>query len=77
MITRKATAPIVYGGICATSSVSSVSGTSAEAEGTLIQVYENGIAEGSTTTGLANETWTASTGIRLDIGSSVTAKAFS
>ncbi|MCI4443284.1 MAG: hypothetical protein JHC39_07240, partial [Lentimicrobium sp.] len=76
-IKRVALAPTVNGPICSTAAVTSVSGTSVEAAGTIIQVYENGIAEGSTTTVLANGTWTASTGISIALGSTITAKASS
>jgi len=74
-IKRVALAPTVNGPICSTAAVTSVSGTSVEAAGTIIQVYENGIAEGSTTTVAANGTWTASTGISIALGSTITAKA--
>uniref|UniRef100_UPI00286CADE3 hypothetical protein n=1 Tax=Flavobacterium sp. TaxID=239 RepID=UPI00286CADE3 len=76
-IKRVALAPTVYGPICTNAAVTSVSGTSVEATGTIIQVFENGIAEGSTTTVLANGTWTASTGISIALGSTITAKASS
>jgi hypothetical protein len=69
------TAPVVTGSYCTTSLITSVSGTSTEAAGTVIQVYENSIAEGSTTTVQSNGTWTASTGISIAAGSSITARA--
>ena len=75
VIQRKGITPVINGPICTNAAVTSVSGTSVEAAGTIIQVFENGIAEGSTTTVLANGTWTASTGINIALGSTITAKA--
>ncbi|TRX36157.1 gliding motility-associated C-terminal domain-containing protein [Flavobacterium sp. ZT3R18] len=70
-------APTVNSPLCSTGAITSVSGTSIEATGTLIQVYENGISEGATTTVSASGTWTASTGISIALGSIITAKASS
>ncbi|MFV8376214.1 beta strand repeat-containing protein, partial [Flavobacterium sp. GSP11] len=75
VIQRKGITPVINGPICTNAAVISVSGTSVEAVGTIIRVYENGVAEGSTTTVLANGTWTASTGISIALGSTITAKA--
>lgn len=68
------TAPVISSTYCATSPVTSVTGTSIEPNGTTIQVYENGVAEGSTTT-VTNGAWTASTGISIALGATITAKA--
>lgn len=68
------TAPVISSTYCATAPITSVSGTSIESNGTVIQVYENGVAEGSTTT-VTNGAWTASTGISIALGSIITAKA--
>ncbi|WP_316632483.1 hypothetical protein [uncultured Flavobacterium sp.] len=73
-VQRKAITPIINGPICSAAAVTSVSGTLAEAAGTTIQVYENGVLEGTTTVA-ANGTWTASTGISIALGSTITAKA--
>ncbi|UQD55309.1 gliding motility-associated C-terminal domain-containing protein [Flavobacterium sp. K5-23] len=73
-ITRKANAPIINGPICSTAAITSVSGKSNEAAGTTIQVFENGVLEGTTTVA-SNSTWTASSGINIAIGSTITAKA--
>ena len=74
-IYTNATSPVVIGPYCSTVAITSVSGTSIDPAGTIIQVYENGIAEGSTTTVTATGTWTASTGISIALGSTITAKA--
>ncbi|OFX53624.1 MAG: hypothetical protein A2046_14100 [Bacteroidetes bacterium GWA2_30_7] len=74
-IYTNAVPPIVTGSYCSTTAITSVSGTSIDPTGTIIQVYENGIAEGSTTTVTANGTWTASVGISIALGSTITAKA--
>ncbi|MBU2020088.1 MAG: tandem-95 repeat protein, partial [Bacteroidetes bacterium] len=67
--------PTITGTYCAgPSGVTSVSGTSTEANGTIIQVFENGIIEGSTTT-VNGGVWTASTGISIAAGSTITARA--
>lgn len=68
------TAPVVTGTYCSTVAITSVTGTSTEANGTTIQVYENGVAEGSTTT-VNNGLWTAATGISIALGATITAKA--
>ncbi|HET6226381.1 MAG TPA: hypothetical protein VFF27_08890, partial [Bacteroidia bacterium] len=68
------TAPVITGSYCSTAAITSVSGTSTEANGTTIQVYENGVAEGSTTT-VTNGAWTANVGINIALGSTITAKA--
>jgi hypothetical protein len=68
------TAPVVTGTYCSTVAITSVSGTSSESNGTTIQVYENGVAEGVTTT-VTNGAWTASTGINIALGSTITARA--
>lgn len=72
--TTASTAPIITGTYCATAPITSVSGTSVEPNGTIIQVYENGVAEGATTT-VSNGTWTASSGISIALGATITAKA--
>lgn len=68
------TAPVISSTYCSTAPITSVSGTSIEPNGTTIQVYENGVAEGSTTT-VTNGLWTASTGISIALGATITAKA--
>ncbi|SHM77375.1 Ig-like domain-containing protein, partial [Flavobacterium xinjiangense] len=73
-ITRKAYAPVINGPICSTVAITSVSGSSNEVAGTTIQVFENGILEGSTTVA-ANSTWSVSSGISIAIGSTISAKA--
>ncbi|MBC7643102.1 MAG: DUF11 domain-containing protein, partial [Flavobacterium sp.] len=73
-VSRVAIAPIVNGPICTNAPLTSVSGTSVEAPGTTIQVFENNLFEGSTTVS-ANGTWTASTGINIALLSTITAKA--
>ena len=59
--------PTITGSYCSTAAITSVSGTSTESNGTIIQVYENGVAEGTTTT-VINGSWTASTGISIALG---------
>ncbi|MCE2712964.1 MAG: hypothetical protein LW688_10555 [Cryomorphaceae bacterium] len=67
-------APTVDGPLCSAVNITSVSGTSTEEDGTVIQVFENGVAEGSTTT-VSNGSWTASTGISIAPGAVITATA--
>lgn len=68
-------APIVSGTYCVTAPITTVSGISSERAGTTIQVFENGVAEGSTTTVASNGTWTATSGISIAVGSTITARA--
>ncbi|MFH0867192.1 MAG: hypothetical protein V1904_13440, partial [Bacteroidota bacterium] len=80
VITRTAIAPIVNGPICSAAAVTTVSGTSIEAAGTSIQVYENAVAEGTPTTVQADGTWTATfalNGISIALGNTITARASS
>ncbi len=74
-VTRNTVAPVVAGTYCTATTITSVSGTSTEAAGTVIQVFKNGVAHGSTTTVLANGTWTASTGISFAASDAISAKA--
>jgi len=69
-------APVVLGSFCVPSGsiITTVSGTSSEANGTVIQVFENGVAEGTTVT-VNNGVWTATTSISIAAGSTITAKA--
>ena len=68
----KTSSPAVSGGI--TSSNTSISGTSTEANGTQIQVYKNGIALGSVVTVTSN-TWSLTGVSGLTAGDLITAKA--
>ncbi|AOW10369.1 Ig-like domain-containing protein [Flavobacterium gilvum] len=72
-VTRTALAPIVNVPLCSSSAITTVSGTSAEAAGTVIQVYDNGTVAGSTTTVSATGTWKA-TGLSIALGHTITAK---
>ncbi|MFN3404918.1 MAG: DUF11 domain-containing protein, partial [Cytophagaceae bacterium] len=67
-------APVITGNYCVTGSVTTVTGTSSEPAGTVIQVYSNDIAVGSTTTVNANGEWTA-TGLSIPSGSKINARA--
>lgn len=67
-------APQITGTYCTLTNITSVTGTSSEPDGTSIQVYDNGIAEGSATT-VTNGVWSISTGINVSPGSTITAKA--
>jgi hypothetical protein len=66
--------PVISGTYCTATTITSVSGISSEANGTIVQVYEDGVVEGSTTT-VSNGAWTASTGISIASGKIITAKA--
>lgn len=70
----QASAPTVNAPICSTSAITTVTGTSAEATGTIIQVYDNGVATGPTTTVSPTRTWTA-TGLNIALGRTITARA--
>ncbi|MFY9151922.1 MAG: tandem-95 repeat protein [Prolixibacteraceae bacterium] len=72
-IQRKAYAPVVNGPICSAAAITSVSGTSVEAAGTTIEVFEGATSKGTTTV-LSDGTWTKS-GISIALGTTVTAKA--
>lgn len=74
-VSRISLAPTVSGTYCTSTTITSVTGTSTEPTGTVIQVFENGVAEGSTTTVDAIGNWIASTGISIASGSTITAKA--
>ena len=65
--------PEISGTYCTSSTISEVSGTSAEDVGSTITVYENGILEGTTSV-VAGGTWTI-TGISIAPGSTITATA--
>jgi hypothetical protein len=68
----KTPAPTVNGGIL--TSATSISGTSTEANGTVITVYKNGTQLGSTTT-VSNNAWTLTGVSGLVVGDVLTAKA--
>ena len=67
------TAPVVDSPLCTSSSITTVSGTCNEPNGTVIQVFANGTAVGSTTT-VSNFEWSVS-GLSIPVGAIVTAKA--
>ncbi|GEM_PF-5447054 len=67
------TAPVILGTYCTTTTISTVSGISSEADGTTIQVYDNGVAVGSTTT-VSSGAWSV-TGLAISSGHTITAKA--
>lgn len=73
VITGQTDPPVIPGTFCTTTTITTVSGLSSEADGTVIQVYENGVAEGATTT-VTNGAWSVS-GISIAQGSTITAKA--
>lgn len=68
------TAPVISGPFCTAVSLTSISGISSEANGTQIQLYENGTAEGSVAT-VTNGAWTASVGVSVAPGSTLYATA--
>ncbi len=74
-VSRNTLTPAVTGTYCTSTTITSVTGTSSEAAGTVIQVYKNAVAHGSTTTVASNSTWTASTGISFSPGDNISAKA--
>lgn len=65
--------PVIPGTFCTTTTVTSVTGLSSEANGTVIQVYDNGVAVGATTT-VTNGVWTVN-GLSIAQGHTITAKA--
>lgn|GEM_PF-1693570 len=68
------TAPVISGPFCTAVSLTSISGISSEANGTQIQLYENGTAEGSVAT-VTNGAWTASVVVSVAPGSTLYATA--
>lgn len=68
-------APVITGSYCTNTSITAVAGSSTEAAGTFIQLYENGVAEGSPTTVQPGGGWSISTGISIAAGSTLTAIA--
>lgn len=72
-VTTNSAAPIIYGTYCTATVVSSVSGSSSEAEGTLIEVLAGATSAGTAITN-SNGGWTV-TGLSLSPGTVVTAKA--
>lgn len=72
-VTGTTAAPVIPGPFCTTTTITTVSGISSEANGTVIQVYDNGIAVGSTTT-VSNGAWNVS-GLSISPGHTITAKA--
>ncbi len=69
--------PVITGDYCTATTISSVSGTSVEPEGTIIQVYENGSPVGDPALVQANGTWEANVGISISPGNTITAIATS
>jgi hypothetical protein len=67
--------PVITGKYCAATAITSVSGYCIEPAGTMIQIYENGVAEGSPVVIQSNGTWTATSGINIALGSTITARA--
>ena len=67
-------APEISGTYCTSTPISTVSGTSTSAEGTIIQIFDDGVPVGATTTVLSNGTWSES-GLSIAIGSIITATA--
>ena len=67
----KSTAPVVNGGI--TTSSTSISGTSSEANGTVVTIYKNGVSIGTAT--VTGNVWTLSGVTGLTAGNLITAKA--
>jgi len=66
--------PEIRGAYCTLSPVTIISGNSSEADGTIINVYENGVLEGSTT--VVSGAWSLSGGsTSISIGSTITADA--
>lgn len=68
-------APVISGSYCTNTLITSVTGTSTEAAGTSIQLYENGVAEGSPVTVQSGGGWNVSSGISIAAGSTITARA--
>lgn len=66
--------PVILGNYCTATTITSVFGTSTEPDGTIIQVFENGVAEGASTT-VTNGVWVANTGISIAPGNTITATA--
>lgn len=73
VVTGATDPPVIPGPFCTATTISTVSGLSSEADGTVIQVYENGVAVGATTT-VTGGVWTV-TGLAIAQGSTITAKA--
>ena len=67
-------APVINGGFCSSSPITTVSGNSGSAEGTIIQIFDDGVATGVTSTVQANGTW-QETGLSIAVGSVITATA--
>jgi hypothetical protein len=72
-VTDVASPPMITGSYCTTGTISTVTGTSSEASGTVITVYSNAVAVGTTTVN-SNGVWTL-TGLNLSPGAVLTAKA--
>ena len=66
-------APIIIGPYCTLTSISTVNGISSESNGTIIQVYDNGIAVGVATT-VIDGAWSVSS-LNILPGHTITAKA--
>ncbi len=73
-VKAQTTPPFILGSYCTTTTISTVNGSSSEAAGTIIQVYVNGVATGTTTTVSSSGLW-VKTGLSIAIGSTITAKA--
>ncbi|NTW33517.1 MAG: Ig-like domain repeat protein, partial [Bacteroidetes bacterium] len=73
-VTGTTLAPSVTGTYCTATTISTVTGISPSPPGTIIQVYDNGVAAGTTTTVDAVGNW-VKTGLSIAIGHAITAKA--
>lgn len=67
-------APVILSPLCTSVALTSITGISSEADGTTVQLYENGVAEGAVAT-VSNGVWVASTSVSVAPGSTLTAKA--
>ncbi len=67
-------APTITGNFCTTTTIGTVEGLSSEPAGTTIQVYENGLPVGATTTVQADGSWQV-TGLSIAPGQTITATA--
>lgn len=66
-------APVIIGSYCTSTTITTVNGISSETDGTTIQVYDNDVAVGSSTT-VTNGSWSVS-GLNITPGHTITAKA--
>jgi len=73
-VSRISAAPVITGSYCTSTNISTVTGTSTEAAGTVVQVYDNGVVSGTTTSVDAYGVWSKS-GLSIAKGHNITAKA--